>query len=99
MEFADTLDASMDYPPEQPKLLRVTQLVGSTVRNAQGEKLGKIDDVMMDQGDGTIASVLLSFGGLLGGGEKLLAWEALTFDGREKEFVLYGDKGALENKL
>ena len=93
MELANTVDTLVGYPPEQPKLLRATQLIGKTVRNLQGEKLGKIQDVMIDDQDGRITSVLLSSGGLLGGGgEKLLAWEALTFDGREKEFVLNVEK-------
>jgi len=55
------------------KTCRASQLIGRKVENAQGEKLGKIEDIVLDESDGSIAYAVLSFGGFLGMGDKLFA--------------------------
>jgi hypothetical protein len=74
-------------------------LAGDRVRNAAGDDLGKIEEIMLDVPSGRIAYAVLSFGGFLGMGNKLFAvpWNALTLDEAEHEFILNVDKETLEN--
>jgi sporulation protein YlmC with PRC-barrel domain len=55
------------------RVVRCTKLIGSTVKNPKGEKIGEVDDLVVDKGEGVIAYGVLSFGGVLGIGEKLFA--------------------------
>jgi sporulation protein YlmC with PRC-barrel domain len=81
-----------------PTVLSGTTIIGDHVRNAAGEDLGKIEDLMIDLESGQIAYAVLSFGGFLGMGDKLFAipWRALTVDIENKMFVLNVDKKKLE---
>lgn len=80
------------------RILSASTLTGDRVVNRQGEDLGKIDDLMIDFDRGRVAYAVLSFGGVLGVGDKLFAipWEALSLDTAEKRFVLGIDKTLLE---
>jgi sporulation protein YlmC with PRC-barrel domain len=49
------------------------KLTGLNVRNSQGEKIGTIDDLVINLQDGKIQYVALSVGGVLGIGDKLFA--------------------------
>jgi sporulation protein YlmC with PRC-barrel domain len=79
-------------------VLSAGTLCGDSVVNAANEKLGKIEEIMLDVHRGTIAYAVLSFGGLLGMGDKLFAipWSALRVDVGEKRFILNVDKKTLE---
>ena len=74
-------------------------LTNSKVVNAAGEKLGNIEDYMVDLNNGRIAYCVLSFGGFLGMGDKLFAvpWSAMTLDTENKCFILNVDKERLKN--
>jgi len=73
-------------------------LAGDSVRNAAGEDLGKIDEIMIDIPSGRVAYAVLSFGGFLGMGDKLFAvpWSALKVDEDEQCFILNVDKRTIE---
>jgi len=47
-------------------------IIGATVSNTQGEKLGAISDIAFDKDTGKIAYVILSYEGTTGSGEKLI---------------------------
>jgi sporulation protein YlmC with PRC-barrel domain len=81
------------------RILAASTLEGDKVRNAAGDDLGKVDKVMIDIPSGRIAYAVLSFGGVLGMGNKLFAvpWDALTVDEDEKCFILNIDKDTLES--
>lgn len=74
-------------------------LMGNRVRNAAGQNLGKIEEIMIDVNAGRIAYAVLSFGGFLGIGDKLFAvpWDSLALDASAQEFILDVDKEVLEN--
>jgi sporulation protein YlmC with PRC-barrel domain len=82
-----------------PIVLSSSTICSDHVKNAAGEDLGKIEDLMIDLYSGRIAYAVLSFGGFLKMGKKLFAipWEALTVDTVKKEFILHVDKSRLEN--
>jgi len=81
------------------RVLSAKTLSGDHVRNAEGEDLGTIEEIMLDVPTGRIAYAVLSFGGFLGMGNKLFAlpWQALQLDERNHEFILNVDKKRLEN--
>jgi sporulation protein YlmC with PRC-barrel domain len=63
--------------------VRASKLIGKKVRNAQGENLGEIHDLMVDVNHQRVHYAVLAFGGFLGLGEKLFAYpvRALQADG------------------
>jgi sporulation protein YlmC with PRC-barrel domain len=79
-------------------VLAASTLAGDSVRNAAGEDLGTIDEIMIDIPSGRVAYAVLSFGGVLGMGDKLFAvpWSALKVDEDEKCFILNVDKRTIE---
>jgi sporulation protein YlmC with PRC-barrel domain len=81
------------------RVLAASTLAADAVRNAAGEDLGKVDEIMIDIPSGKIAYAVLSFGGVLGMGNKLFAvpWAALKVDEDEKCFILDVSKQTLES--
>lgn len=82
-----------------PDVMAARTLTGDKVYNALGEDLGTIEDIMLDVKGGRIAYAVLSFGGVLGMGEKYFAipWSALTLDADRECFVLDIDRDKLKN--
>ena len=81
-----------------PELMGANTLNGEDVYNTKDEDLGDIKEIMIDMRSGRIAYAVLSFGGVLGMGDKLFAvpWSALKLDTVNKRFILDIDKKRLE---
>ncbi len=75
---------------DQPTLLSAGTIEGDDVCNLNGDKLGTIQDVMLDVQRGDIRYAVLSSGSFLGMGERLFAipWSVLKLDGANKRFTL-----------
>jgi sporulation protein YlmC with PRC-barrel domain len=88
-----------DHSGPGPDVMAADTLRGDDVVNLQGEKLGTIEDIMLDVGSGRVAYAVLSFGGVLGMGDKLFAvpWSAMTLDADRKCFVLDVAKDKLQS--
>jgi hypothetical protein len=71
---------------------------GKPVFDRDGEKLGVAKTISVDEGLGEVEFVAVSFGGLLGVGERLhpLPWRLLSFDAQRDGFVVDLDRAALE---
>ena len=82
-----------------PRLMGVDTLIGNDVYNRKGEDLGDIKEIMLDTSNGKVCYAVLSFGGLLGMGEKFFAvpWNALRLDTVNKRFELDVEKDRLKN--
>lgn len=82
-----------------PALMGASTLLGNDVYNRDGEDLGDIKEFMIDMATGRIAYAVLSYGGLLGLGDKLFAvpWAALTLDTESKRFTLDASKAMLKD--
>ena len=80
-----------------PGLMGADTLIGNDVFNSQDEDLGDIKEIMLDVAAGRISYAVLSFGGIMGMGEKLFAvpWTALTLDTVNKRFTLNVSKDRL----
>lgn len=60
--------------PAQPWQLRLSSnIVGSHIKNLTGESLGDVKDMVINPEDNQVLYAVISFGGILGLGEKLFA--------------------------
>jgi len=82
----------------EPRIIRTANITGVEVRNREAQKLGSIQDLVIDVRRGRVAYAALSFGGFLGIGDKLfmIPWSALVYDSVLNEFLLDIDRDALE---
>lgn len=94
-----TQDTTTSRDRRRRRVLSAGTLAGDRVRNAAGEHLGKVEEIMIDLASGRVAYVVVSFGGFLGIGDKLFAvpWRALRVDEGEHQFILDVDRKTLEN--
>lgn len=94
----DTKDTA-DTLPTSAALLSAATITGDEVVNLQEEKLGKLQDIMLDIAEGKIRYAVLSSGGFLGMGDRLFAipWSAFTLDKVNQRFVLDVDVERLKN--
>ena len=80
-------------------LIAAEKVEGTDVYNLQGEKLGTVDDIMIDKVSGKAIYAVMSFGGFLGIGENYhpLPWSTLKYDERKGGYIVNLDKRMLEN--
>lgn len=76
---------------------RASKIIGTDVRNPQGEDLGDIKELVLDS-SGNIAYAVISLGGVMGVGDKLYAvpWKAFRLDSAKNNYVLDVDKERLK---
>ena len=80
-------------------LIAAEKVEGTDVYNLQGDKLGTVDDIMLDKVSGKAIYAIMSFGGFLGIGEKYhpLPWSTLKYDESKGGYIVNLDKKILEN--
>ena len=71
---------------------------GTAVYNAAGDKLGTIDDLMIDKVSGQVRYAVMEFGGFLGMGTDRypIPWPMLKYDTAQEGYVVPLDKAQLE---
>ncbi len=71
---------------------------GTSVYNKAGDKLGSIDDLMIDKVSGQVRYAVMEFGGFLGMGTDRypIPWDMLNYDTRQEGYVVPLDKARLE---
>jgi hypothetical protein len=81
-----------------PDLISSDRVEGTKVFNAAGDKLGSIDDLMIDKRSGQVRYAVLEFGGFLGMGTDRypMPWSMLKYDTSLDGYVVPLDKNALE---
>lgn len=82
-----------------PMILSAGTLTGDRVVNLKGEDLGKVEELMIDTDEGQVSYAVVSYGGLLGFGNKLFAipWGLLSVDTENRCFILNADREIFEN--
>ena len=70
---------------------------GTTVYNTAGDKLGTIDDLMIDKLSGEVRYAVMEFGGFLGMGTDRypIPWNVLKYDTSQDGYVVPLDKATL----
>lgn len=94
----NAFDESIDYEQYLAGSdLRASELLGATVRNAEGEELGEIDDLIVSRDDDVITAVI-SVGGFLNIGEKQVGvpYEELRIAGSGPDLYLAATARELE---
>ena len=78
-------------------LIAAEQVKGTAVYNKNGEKLGTVAATMIDKASGRAIYAVMSFGGILGMGERHhpLPWAALNFDTERNGYVVDVDPAQL----
>jgi sporulation protein YlmC with PRC-barrel domain len=79
-------------------LIAADKVKGTNVYNLAGDKLGNVEDIMIDKASGRAIYAVMSFGGFLGMGEKHfpLPWATLKYDSQKGGYVVNVDKKQLE---
>ena len=83
---------------ETNRLIASSKVEGTTVYNRQGEKLGSVENFMVDKRSGKAEYAVLSFGGLFGLGQDHypLPWDMLAYDTGKGGYVVDLDKAVLD---
>jgi sporulation protein YlmC with PRC-barrel domain len=78
--------------------IRASRVIGTNMYNSNGEKIGEIEDVMLDKTTDGIMFAVVGFGGFLGIGEKYHAvpWKLLDFDEATGGYVVPFTREQLE---
>ncbi|MDO9106433.1 MAG: PRC-barrel domain-containing protein, partial [Methylovulum sp.] len=71
------------------RVTRASKIIGTPVKNPKGDNLGNIKELVLDPRSGKVVYAVVSFGGVLGMGDKLfiVPWKALN-GSRDKEYYL-----------
>lgn len=72
------------------RAIRAKSVIGTSVKDVSGEKIGQIEDVMLDKESNSILYAVVGFGGFLGVAERYhpLPWPALDYDEEAKAYVV-----------
>jgi sporulation protein YlmC with PRC-barrel domain len=98
------LEIKADVDVDRPKSDRVLKsnkasgIIGMEVRNKENQKLGEVKDLVMDMNTGRLSYAVLSVGGFLGVGEKLIALPpgAIKVSGEGEYLLLDADKSKIQ---
>jgi PRC-barrel domain len=75
-------DSKVMTADKKHNLIASDRVEGTAVKRSNGDKIGKIERLMLDKLSGKVAYAILSFGGFLGMGDKHLPipWTKLTYN-------------------
>ena len=78
--------------------IRASRVIGTDVYSTSGDKIGEIEDVMLDKLSNNIMFAVVGFGGFLGMGEKFHAipWAPLDYQKKHGGYVVPYSKEQLE---
>lgn len=95
-ELIDNRDTTGTDSPND--LIASNRVEGTAVYNREGERLGTIENFMVDKRSGQVEYAVMSFGGFLGIGHDHypLPWKMLTYDPAQGGYVVDLAKDKLE---
>jgi sporulation protein YlmC with PRC-barrel domain len=78
-------------------VVSASKIIGEAVINRRNEELGEIHELVIDAKEGRLAYAVLSFGGVMGVGNKFFAlpWKAFEFATTENKLILDIDREKL----
>ena len=76
-----------------------SKVKGTPVYNSQGEKVGTVEDIVLDKMSNNIMFAVLGSGGVLGVGEKYrpIPWSVLDYDQKMGGYVVPLDRESIDN--
>ena len=81
------------------QVIRAKKVIGTSVKNSAGEKIGQVEDIVLDKLSNNIVYAVVGFGGFLGMNEKYhpVPWSALDYVESEDSYVVPFSKDELKN--
>ena len=78
--------------------IRAKKVIGTNVKDGAGEKLGQVEDIVLDKQSNQIMFAIIGFGGVLGMGEKFhpVPWSTLDYDKDQNSYVVNLSKDQLK---
>jgi sporulation protein YlmC with PRC-barrel domain len=78
--------------------IRAKKVIGTSVKDTSGRKIGEIEDVVLDKQTNSIMFAVVGFGGFLGVAEKFhpLPWSVLDYNEADGAYVVPYSKSQLE---
>jgi uncharacterized protein YrrD len=78
--------------------IRAKKVLGTNVVDPSGNKIGHIEDVILDKKSNSIMFAVVGFGGFLGMGEKYhpIPWASLDYEPQEDAYVVSYTKEQLQ---
>jgi sporulation protein YlmC with PRC-barrel domain len=75
------------------------KVLGTAVKDSNGEKVGSIEDIVLDKLSNNIMFAVVGFGGILGMGEKYspIPWSSLDYVPDEDAYVVAMTKDQLQS--
>ena len=79
--------------------IRAKKVIGTTVKNTAGQKIGEIEDIVLEKTSNKILFAVVGFGGFLGMKEKYhpVPWNSLEYNEAEGSYVVPFTKEQLES--
>ena len=89
----------MPTPSGHTTAILASKVSGTPVYNTQGERIGTVEDVVLDKMSNNIMFAVLGSGGVLGMGEKFrpIPWSVLDYDAEKGGYVVSVTRDILEN--
>ena len=88
----------MPTPAGHTSAIRASKVIGTSVYNHAGDKIGKVEDVVLDKQSNNIMFAVVGFGGFLGMNEKFhpLPWSTLDYQKEREGYVVNMTKEQLQ---
>ncbi len=88
----------MPTPAGHTSAIRAKKVIGSSVKDASGSQIGKIEDIVLDKMSDNVMFAVVGFGGVLGMGEKFhpVPWSTLSYEPSQDCYILNATKDELE---
>lgn len=89
----------MPTPSGHTRAILTKKAIGTPVFNEQGEKMGVIEDIVLDKMSNNIMFAVIGFGGFLNMGEKYhpVPWAELDYDEEKGGYVVPYSKDQLKS--
>ena len=80
------------------EVIRAKKVIGTSVKNAAGQKIGQVEDIVLDKLSNNIVYAVIGFGGFLGMNEKFhpLPWSTLDYQKGKDGYVVNVTKEQLQ---
>ncbi len=78
----------MPTPSGHTRAITAKRAIGTTIKDASGERIGKVEDLVLDKMSSEILFAVAGFGGVMGVGEKYhpIPWALLDYDPDDESY-------------
>jgi len=89
----------MPTPTGHTSAIRASKVKGTNVYSTTGDKIGHVEDIILDKQSDRILFAALGFGGLLGMGEKYapVPWSVLDYNEEKNGYVIPMSEEEIKN--